>query len=263
MSKTAKKIGIRLRRHATIRKKVVGTAARPRLCVFRSLGHIYAQVIDDQSSVTLASASSTEKALKEACASLVTVAIQRRPDVTARRLAVEEASLRQRLARREGMPVPSLNGFLTRDDGESGSRLGLGVSLPVALLDRNQGRVDREAASLERARIRLEAAQLAVRLEVREARLAYLSASEESARLESRVLEPARANIALVDSAYRAGKLGLPTLLLLRNQLVEAELDYWQAWQARREALLRLRAAVGLPAAPDDPTTTLPPKDTP
>lgn len=68
MSKTAKKIGIRLRRHATIRKKVVGTAARPRLCVFRSLGHIYAQVIDDQSSVTLASASSTEKALKEACA---------------------------------------------------------------------------------------------------------------------------------------------------------------------------------------------------
>ena len=195
--------------------------------------------------------------------SLVTVAIQRRPDVTARRLAVEEASLRQRLARREGMPVPSLNGFLTRDDGESGSRLGLGVSLPVALLDRNQGRVDREAASLERARIRLEAAQLAVRLEVREARLAYLSASEESARLESRVLEPARANIALVDSAYRAGKLGLPTLLLLRNQLVEAELDYWQAWQARREALLRLRAAVGLPAAPDDPTTTLPPKDTP
>lgn len=68
MSKTAKKIGIRIRRHATIRKKVVGTAARPRLCVFRSLGHIYAQVIDDQSSVTLASASSTEKALKEACA---------------------------------------------------------------------------------------------------------------------------------------------------------------------------------------------------
>lgn len=49
--------------HSRIRKKVRGSAERPRLAVFRSLNHIYAQVIDDQSAKTLATASTTEKAL--------------------------------------------------------------------------------------------------------------------------------------------------------------------------------------------------------
>lgn len=44
-----------------IRKKVSGTTERPRLAVFRSLNHIYAQVIDDEKGTTLAAASTTEK----------------------------------------------------------------------------------------------------------------------------------------------------------------------------------------------------------
>lgn len=55
----------RVRRHLRVRKKVLGTPERPRLCVFRSLNHIYAQVVDDNAKVTLAHASSTEPALKE------------------------------------------------------------------------------------------------------------------------------------------------------------------------------------------------------
>lgn len=47
-----------------IRKKVSGTAARPRLAIFRSLNHIYAQVIDDKAGKTLASASTVEADLK-------------------------------------------------------------------------------------------------------------------------------------------------------------------------------------------------------
>ena len=46
--------------HTRIRKKISGTGQRPRLAVFRSLNHIYAQVIDDASGQTLASASTTE-----------------------------------------------------------------------------------------------------------------------------------------------------------------------------------------------------------
>jgi len=49
--------------HSRIRRKVRGTTERPRLAVYRSLNHIYAQVIDDQKSQTLASASTTEKGL--------------------------------------------------------------------------------------------------------------------------------------------------------------------------------------------------------
>lgn len=47
--------------HSRIRKKVRGTAERPRLAVFRSLNHIYAQVIDDANGKTIASASTAEK----------------------------------------------------------------------------------------------------------------------------------------------------------------------------------------------------------
>ena len=51
----------RLRRHRRVRGRFSGTAARPRLDVFRSAKHIYAQVIDDEQGVTLASASSMDK----------------------------------------------------------------------------------------------------------------------------------------------------------------------------------------------------------
>jgi large subunit ribosomal protein L18 len=53
----------RKKRHARVRSKLSGTAARPRLNVFRSNKHVYAQVIDDMSGVTLVSASTMEKDL--------------------------------------------------------------------------------------------------------------------------------------------------------------------------------------------------------
>ena len=49
--------------HSRIRRKVRGTTTRPRLAVYRSLNHIYAQIIDDEKAQTLAAASTTEKAL--------------------------------------------------------------------------------------------------------------------------------------------------------------------------------------------------------
>ncbi|MBZ5593022.1 MAG: 50S ribosomal protein L18 [Acidobacteriia bacterium] len=56
---------IRGRIHTRIRRKVHGTPERPRLAVFRSLTHIYAQIIDDTKSQTLVSASSTEEGLRD------------------------------------------------------------------------------------------------------------------------------------------------------------------------------------------------------
>ncbi len=54
----------RLRRKRSIRKRVSGSPSRPRLTVFRSSRHIYAQVVDDVSGVTLASASTLDKELR-------------------------------------------------------------------------------------------------------------------------------------------------------------------------------------------------------
>ena len=55
----------RVQRHARVRKKITGTAEMPRFNVYRSLNHIYVQVIDDVKGVTLVSASTMEKAVKE------------------------------------------------------------------------------------------------------------------------------------------------------------------------------------------------------
>jgi len=54
----------RKRRHARVRAKVAGTASGPRLCVFRSLNHIYAQVIDDDKGHTLVAASTLDQEIK-------------------------------------------------------------------------------------------------------------------------------------------------------------------------------------------------------
>jgi large subunit ribosomal protein L18 len=61
---TKKSHEIRRAVHKRIRTKVSGTSERPRLAVFRSLNHIYAQVIDDGKGVTLVAASSTEPAVR-------------------------------------------------------------------------------------------------------------------------------------------------------------------------------------------------------
>jgi large subunit ribosomal protein L18 len=64
MIRKIEKNEIRNRIHTRIRRKLRGTAERPRLAVFRSVAHIYAQVIDDGAGTTLASASSVDKGAK-------------------------------------------------------------------------------------------------------------------------------------------------------------------------------------------------------
>lgn len=58
------KLRLRSKRHRRVRAKVSGTAERPRLNVFRSVNHIYAQVIDDDAGRTLAAASSLDASLR-------------------------------------------------------------------------------------------------------------------------------------------------------------------------------------------------------
>ncbi len=61
----ASRAELRRVRHKRIRKHITGTAERPRLCVFRSSRHIYAQIIDDQNGHTLVSASTLEEQLRD------------------------------------------------------------------------------------------------------------------------------------------------------------------------------------------------------
>ena len=71
MTTAVNRTAAREKRHARIRLHLEGTVERPRLAVFRSLKHIYAQVIDDSSGRTLAAASTVEKELRGSAASKV------------------------------------------------------------------------------------------------------------------------------------------------------------------------------------------------
>jgi large subunit ribosomal protein L18 len=69
MAKHVSKNEVRKRIHLRLRKKIRGTQERPRLSVFRSLNHIYAQIIDDDRGVTLVSASSLDREVRARSAS--------------------------------------------------------------------------------------------------------------------------------------------------------------------------------------------------
>ncbi len=73
VSKDSKKEN-RIKKHQRIRNRFAGTAERPRLAVFRSNEHMYAQIIDDDAQKTLAAASTTEKAVKAELENTNTVA---------------------------------------------------------------------------------------------------------------------------------------------------------------------------------------------
>ena len=63
----------RVKRHVKIRHDLAGTAQRPRLCVYRSLNNIYAQIIDDNKGVTLVACNTTQKDIREKVAKMTNI----------------------------------------------------------------------------------------------------------------------------------------------------------------------------------------------
>lgn len=84
----------RKRRHARVRKKVFGTASRPRLSVFRSHKHIYAQIIDDHVGHTLVAASSLDPVLRSELRSGSTVEAAKKVGLLLARRALERGITR-------------------------------------------------------------------------------------------------------------------------------------------------------------------------
>lgn len=175
--------------------------------------------------------------------SLVMTALERRPDLAARQAAVAETETAARLARREAIPTLEISALAEREEASGETRFGFGIGLPMPLWNRNQGRAASAQAEARQAIFSRNAFELQVRSEVLDAYQSYVLAAQEARIFESDVLQPARANQQLLETAYREGKIDLPALLLLRNQLLDAELSYWDAWLAHRRSLVALQSA--------------------
>jgi len=98
----SEKVAARQRRKVSIRKKLAGTAERPRLTVFRSAKHIYVQAVDDTTNTVLASASDIEEALK-------TQVTGKKKD---KAKAVGQALAKKLLAKNISLCVFDRNGFI-------------------------------------------------------------------------------------------------------------------------------------------------------
>jgi len=181
--------------------------------------------------------------------SLVAVALERRPDATAARRDVEAAGASRDLAGRERWPNLTLAVPFERLGGPGSDLVGISVGMALPLWNRNQGTLDASRAEVARARADLDLAELAVRTEVDDALQRFASAAEEEALARASMRDPARANQTLLEQAFRSGKIDLPTLLLVRNQLLDAELAYWDSWLQYRTEYVRLEAAIAEPTA--------------
>lgn len=175
----------------------------------------------------------------------IAVALARRPDLAERTAAIRRANAELSLSGREALPNPILRGVFERPTDGSSTRFrpGIGVSLPF--LNRRQG--ERQALRAAARQAELEYASLTRRVssEVAAAVATYHSAVSEVEVLAATVLAPARQNRQLAEIAYREGEIGLPVLLLIQNQAIDAELDYWATWLVAREALATLAEATG------------------
>lgn len=177
--------------------------------------------------------------------SLTALALARRPDLLERAAAARQSHAQASVARRDAFPNLALRVSSERVDAAGGRvlRPGIGITLPA--FNWNQGEV--EARRAEAAQAELERGGLVVRIrsDIARAVTSYESALAETEILEGTVLTPARDNRRLLEVAYQAGKIGLPVLLLIRNQVIDAELEYWDAWLAEREALVDLAELTG------------------
>lgn len=178
--------------------------------------------------------------------SLVSIALLRRPDLVARAAQIRQADAFLRLSGRTALPNILVSG--ATETGASGGRVvrpGIGIALP--LFNRNQGETQARRAALQQAELERAALVVRVRAELASALTAYRTAAAEAEGLEAKVLQPARENRRLLEIAYREGKFGLPVLILVRNQAIDAEFEYVAAWLSEREARVALDEALGEP----------------
>ena len=191
--------------------------------------------------VSLADAPGSDLAVED----LVQRALSVRPDLRAAEYDVDRATQEGRLVRRDALPNLRVAGLATREDPLSDPRLGLSVGMELPLFNRNQGQSDRRRAEVAEFEQLRRATELRIRIEVEDALRTYQSVQREVEILESELLGPIRENQGLLEIAYREGKIDLATLLLLRNQLLDAELSYWDAWERRERARTDLESATG------------------
>jgi cobalt-zinc-cadmium efflux system outer membrane protein len=176
--------------------------------------------------------------------SLLRLARANRPDLQATELEQERIAAEIALTRRLLVPNPTVQVFYRREEG--GDQVAGGaVSFPLPLFDRKQAELTQLAGRASQAKYEQQSTMLRIQQEVRDAFRSYETAREEVAVFETEILDRAAENLQLMETAYREGKIDLLQVVVVQNDLVNAQFSYVDSllnyWLAR----IALERAVG------------------
>ena len=186
---------------------------------------------------------------------LVATALEERPDLVARQAEIRRVEAEQRLTRRSVVPNLTLGAFYEEEVEAGGERdriIGGRVSFPLPVFDRKQADLSILSGRHAQAEYERRAATLAVRSEVGDAYRAYDAAVSALSLYETEALSRIGENFRFIETAYREGKIDLLELVVVQNDLVDAEFsyveslwDYWRAVVALERAVARPLSQLG------------------
>ena len=177
---------------------------------------------------------------------LVTQAIERRPDLQAARIRIDQAGKILTLANRLAIPDVTVNAFYQRDPGnfftDSG---GIGFSVPLPLFYRQEGEISKARVALSSSELAVKQVEQNVRADVMKALSAWQSADAISQRFETDVVKRIEMLRKAQEIAYQKGAVGLLDLIDAERNYKAMMLDYYNALANRSNAWSDLLMAYG------------------
>jgi outer membrane protein TolC len=171
-----------------------------------------------------------------------------RPDLRARNAEIQRIEAARDLTRRLIVPNPTLRGIYEEESESAGNRdriIGGGVSISLPVFDHKQAELTELAGLRSRAAHERAATLLAIKAEVRDAFRSYEAARETVRIFESEASGPVDESFRFIETAYREGKIDLLQLVVVQNDLVNAQVSYLESLRDYAEAAVALERAVG------------------
>ena len=185
---------------------------------------------------------------------LVSEALRRRPDLTAAEREAEAAEAALRLARAERWPNVTVGVQYTHDEfqvaGNLANSLGANFSLPLPLVNRNQGEIQRAEAEALIARHEVQKLRLGIPQEVRTAVTSYTVAGERVRRFEQAFLRQSEDARRAAEVSYREGAISLLEFVEAERTFIQTQRDHLDALLDGYTAAFDVTRAAALEAAP-------------
>jgi cobalt-zinc-cadmium efflux system outer membrane protein len=169
--------------------------------------------------------------------------LSERPDLKAASLEVDKTKTALDLAQRGAIPNIVLGGFYNRD--EMRNDLGLSLSFSIPLFDRKQAEKKEAQVRAAQARVTRAGLERAVDREFEEAYNALTSSQKELSLFKKEILDKSLENLALLNLAYREGKIGFFDVRVAQKETVETQFFYLETLSRARRAVNILEKVTG------------------